>query len=123
MKSLRYLLVAACLAMASLAGCNTVPVDTGSGATPAVSHYKADLALGYETLTAVRSGVLIAAQEGKLDANHVRAAQDQCNAVKATLDLLRQTGDTPTNQSTLRYTVLAAQALTVLITASQGVQK
>lgn len=127
MKSIRSLAMLAALAvgLSCLTACNTTglaPADPAAS-TPATSHYKADLAAGYLTLKAVRSGVLLAAQTGKLDVAHVQAAQDQCHAIQVTLDLLRETGDTPTNQTTLSATVLAAQALTVLITASQGVQK
>jgi hypothetical protein len=127
MKSLRTLLVAAVIAAAgafSLAGCGT-----GTGAadpaasSPASSHFKADLAAGYGAVQAVRVATTSALQAHAITVAQAEAVQTQAKAFTATLDSLRAAGASPGAQTTLTATLLAINAATIFITASQGVPK
>lgn len=123
MKSIRFLLAAALVAVMSMTACTTAPVDPTSDSTPAVSHFKAQLASGYGVLEVARVGLLNAGQSGAMDVKHVAAAQTQLKAFEKTLDLLRAGGTSPANQTNLQFTLTAISALEVLITASQGALK
>jgi len=94
-----------------------------SASSPASSHYKADLAAGYDAIAAVRIGVLKAAQAHAITVTQAEAVQTQCKAFTATLDTLRAGAATSTNQTMLTATLLAISAATAYTTISQGVPK
>lgn len=126
MKSFRFLALLAALAVGalSLSACGT-----GSGAadpaasSPASSHYKADLAAGYDALQAVRVGATSALKSHAITADQAEAVQTQCKAFTATLDTLRAGTATTANQTTLTATLLAIAAATAYVTTTQGVSK
>jgi len=126
MKFLRSLALLAALAIGafSLTACGT-----GAGAadpaasTVATSHFKADLAAGYGAVEAVRVATTKALQAHAITVSQAEAVQTQAKAFTATLDSLRAAGASPGSQTTLTATLLAINAATVFITASQGVPK
>lgn len=130
MKIFRSLALLAALAVGafSLAACGTGlgaadPAASGVSASAVASHFKADLATGYDTIKVVRIGATNALQAHAITADQAEAIQTQCKAFTATLDSLRAAGESPGNQTTLTATLVAIQAATVFITVSQGVPK
>jgi hypothetical protein len=129
MKVFRSLFVCAALAASLALAVSVSGCGTGAGAadaaasTPASSHFKADLAAGYDAIQAVRIGTTSALQAHAITVDQAQAVQTQCKAFTATLDSLRAAGATSTSQSTLTATLLAINAATIFITASQGVPK
>lgn len=121
-------LLAAC-ALLLAAAFSLTACGTGAGAadpaasTPASSHYKADLAAGYDALQAVRVGATSALQSHAITFTQAEAVQTQCKAFTSTLDTLRAGTATTANQTTLTATLLAIAAATAYITTSQGVPK
>lgn len=119
-------LIAACAGAAlalSACGTGTAPGADASASTPASSHFKADLAAGYGAVQAVRVATTSALQAHAITVAQAEAVQTQARAFTATLDSLRAAGASPGNQTTLTATLLAINAATVFITASQGVPK
>lgn len=129
MTKFRSLLACAALA-AGLALCiSTAGCGTGSSAadpaasSPASSHFNADLAAGYDTVKAVRVASTNALNAHAITVTQAGAVQTQCKAFTATLDSLRAAGATSNSQTTLTATLLAINAATIFITASQGAPK
>lgn len=128
MTKFRSLLVCAALALglavtASITACATPPPSDPSAATPASTHYKADLATGYDALELARVGVLKAAQQHVITVDQAAAVQVQCKAFTTTLDTLRAGAATSGNQTVLTATLLAISAATAYFTVTQGVPK
>lgn len=128
MKTSRSLLACAALALgfaaASMSACGTgAAAADPSASSPASSHFKADLATGYDALEAARVGVLKAAQAHVITADQAAAVQVQCKAFTTTLDTLRAGAATSGNQTMLTATLLAISAATAYFTVTQGVPK
>ena len=94
-----------------------------AASTPATSHFNADLVAGYDSIKVVRVGTTSALQSHAITFAQAEAVQTQCKAFTATLDSLRAAGATSSSQTTLTATLLAINAATIFITASQGVPK
>lgn len=126
MKSIRSLVVLAALAvgLSFLAACGT-----GAGAadpaasTPATSHFKADLAVGYGALQVIDVGAKNALQAHAITVDQAVSVQTQRKAFKAALDSLEAAGASPGNQTTLTATLAAITAAQAFVAISQGVQK
>lgn len=128
MKVFRSLLACAALAAglalcAGTAGCGTGATGDPASSSPASSHFKADLAIGYRTLEAVDVGATNALQAHAITVNQAEAVKTQRAAFKAVLDGLRAAGDTTASQNTLTSTLAAIKAAALFVAISQGVPK
>lgn len=129
MTKFRSLIACAALVLGFAAAASMSACGTGAGAadpsasSPASSHFNADLAAGYVAIKAVRVGTTSALQAHAISVAQAEAVQTQAKAFTATLDSLRAAGQTPNSQTTLTATLLAINAATIFITASQGVPK
>jgi hypothetical protein len=125
MKVFRSFLLMAALAVGafSLSACGTGSAAVDAASAPTASHYNADLATGYGAVQAVRVVTTNALQAHAITVGQAEAVQTQCKAFTATLDGLRAIGASSGSQTTLTATLVAINAATVFITASQGVPK
>lgn len=129
MKIFRSLLACAALGAAlamcaGSAGCGIgAAASDPTASSPASSHFKADLAIGYRTLEAVDVGAANALQAHAITVDQAEAVKTQRAAFKAVLDGLRTAGDTTASQSTLTSTLVAIKAAALFVAISQGVPK
>ena len=123
---LAVLSIAACAGLGALSACGTgtSALDPGTGAsTPATSHFKADLATGYDAIAAVRVAASSALEAHAITVDQGVAVQTQCTAFTATLDSLRTIGETASSQTALMATLMAIKAATNLVATTQGVSR
>lgn len=90
-----------------------------SASSPASSHFKADLATAYGTLTVIETGAKIALQAGYLNGAQVDGFIAQRASFKKTLDDLVAAGDSPSNRTALANAIVAINAAKAIIQASQ----
>lgn len=107
-----------------LAACGTGLMGADpSASSPASSHFKADLASGYTLIEGVRITLTSAVKAKAITPAKAEAAQVQCKAFTSTLDALRAAGESPSSQTATSATVVAIQALAVLVAAQEGASK
>jgi hypothetical protein len=126
MKSIRSLAMLAALAvgLSCLTACATdaVPGDP-TASTPAMGHFKADLAASYDALKVIDVGTTAALQSGAITKTQAQGVQKQRQAFKQALDSLAQAGVSASSQTTLTATLAAINAAVIFVTISQGVPK
>lgn len=109
---------------ALLAGCGTGSAGADpSASTPATSHYKADLAVGYGALEVIDVGTKNALNAGAITVDQAVSVRTQRKAFKAALDSLAAAGASAGNQTTLSATLAAITAAQAFVAISQGVKK
>lgn len=105
----------------TLAACGTgTPSTPTAASTPAVSHFNADLTVGFTTIEAVRGATLAAYQSGSLSKPKAQAIETQCIAFTATLKALKALGDTSSSEGAVAAQLAAIQSF-VALAALEGV--